>query len=184
MNLKTIIKGIFALVWLIICVTVCVVIFMGRENAEIYFDNKLNLETNPFFNGGDVITTIINEKYITTIHEPLYQGYLIKSKYGYMHIEWSWINEPPVQITEEYDLDDDGNNDIKINLDVENNKVKWESLNDMVLGPMVTNSILTYMRVAKDSDIAVYNLNNKKAVKIMIKKGFADGFYNKNIYKR
>lgn len=184
MEMKTTIKGIFSLSWLIICVTICVVIFMGRENAEIYFDNKLKLKTNPFFNGGEVIRTIKSENYTTTIHEPLYQGYLIRSKYGYIHMEWSWPKEPPKEINREYDLDGDNINDIKINLDVKNNKIIWESLNDMVLGPMVTNSILTYMRVGKDSDITVYNLNNKRAVKIMIKKGFAESYYNKKIYKR
>lgn len=184
MKTKRIFKGVIGLLWLIVCVVVCFKIFLNIRGAELYFDSKLNLKTNPYFGGGEAIATLEEDDYSVTIHEPLYQGYPLRKKYGYMQIEWFWDREEPVLLSGSYDLDDDGIIDIDLKLNLTDTYAAWRSYNDSVLGPMVNNSTMTYMRVGKDDDLTVLKLDNKRVVKIMIKKGFADKFYNKDIYKR
>lgn len=184
MNKKMIFKGTMGLLWLIICIVVCFKIFLNIRGAELYFDSKLNLKTNPYFGGGKAITTLEEDNYTVTIHEPLYQGYPFRKRHGYMQIEWFWDSEEPKLLSGSYDLDSDGINDIYLQLKTSDTYVTWKSYNDGVLGPMVNNSTLTYMRVGKEDDLTVLKLDNKRIVKIMIKKGFADRFYNKDIYKR
>lgn len=183
-KVSVIIRSLLSVVWLLFCIIVFVKLFFNITNSGVMLDNKLKFEQNSFFDGGNSIKTLNDGEYITTIHEPLYQGYPFRNRYGYMHIEWSWEDNAPEYIAGKYDLDGDGSYDIRLELSLEDKSVKWESFNDKVKGPLVTNSILTFLRVGTSEDITVYNLDNSRAVKIMIEKGFADSYYNKDYYFR
>lgn len=185
-RVSVILKSLLSVVWLIFCIFVFVKFFFSIRESGIMLDKVLKYEQNSFFNGGKVIKTSEQPEYTTTIHEPLYQGYPFRNRHGYMHIEWTWNEDgnPPENISGVYDLDGDGKDDISLSFNIEDHSVKWESYNEMVKGPLVTNSILTFLRVGKPGAITVYKLERSRAVKIMIKKGFADNFYNKNYYFR
>lgn len=176
-------QGIFTIVgflWLSICMTVCISIFMNRGKAELAFDAFFQFRQNPFFYGGDPVMNVDHGGFTASIHEPVYQGYPIRNRHGYIHIQWSWEQEGPALIDQKYDLDGDSAPDIRLKYNRDSGELAWESLNRDVLGPLVTNSILTFLRVGKTGDKLIYHLDDRnEAVKIMIKRGFADNYYQK-----
>lgn len=145
---------------------------MDIGGYEEKFEEILGWQANSFYNGGPEVHRIERESYSLTIHEAQFQEYLFKRNRGYIQVQWHWRGEVPNQIDEDLDLNQDGQVDIQISFSTENKYVDYNSLNDLVLGPLVSNSTLTYLRLADQDDLAQLVYEDWRAVNIMIKRDF------------
>jgi|GEM_PF-2222100 len=145
-----IIKSFLGITFMIATVTIGVMLFMSIDEYGDKLIKKGGITETEKVLGGQIIKVFNNDNYKLRIHKPVFAGIFKERKKGFIQIDW-FSNDPlPRYINEEFDYDNDGKKDFKIELDTVNNKALITAYSENVINIMDKASINSMILKAYD----------------------------------
>lgn len=110
------------------------------------------LTLSPWVDGGAVRQTVDRGAYQVLLHRPVFDGLVGERKQGFMQIDWTPLSALPERVAEEVDLDEDGEMDFRLEVDVQ-----------------ASRATLTPYNAKAISVEGVYKLENARAVRVILR---------------
>jgi hypothetical protein len=92
------------------------------------------LKVSPWFTGGEVVRTIDHGSYQTRIHRAVFDGLVSEYSQGFIQVDWTPLEALPATIDEVIDINDDGQQVFRIELDTRSGLANLTASNHQVLG--------------------------------------------------
>ena len=77
----------------------------------------LGLHVDEIYSGGPKVRTIKSANYSVDIHRTVYP-HMLQSETPYVQLDWSPVNSLPARVSDQVDIDGDGQPDVRVNFDV------------------------------------------------------------------
>ena len=110
------------------------------------------LTLSPWIDGGVVRQTVDRGAYQVLLHRPVFDGLVGERKQGFMQIDWMPLSALPGRVAEEVDLDEDGQADFRLELDVQTSQATLTPYNSKAV-----------------SIEGVYKLETARAVRVVLR---------------
>jgi len=129
-------KSVLGYAWALAALPIVLATFIGLNSWARGFAELTGLEISAWFSGGKTAQTVAHEGYVTTVHEPVFQGLIGETKKGYVQVKWtpSAGASLPNQLSDSIDFDGDGTPDFIVVLDTGSDRAELEPLTPLVLG--------------------------------------------------
>ena len=102
-----------------------------------YFSHKLvsatGIRVSPWFTGGEIISAIEHDTYMTLIHRPVFDGLVSERKEGFIQINWESRTALPAVIQEAVDFNGDDKADFLVTLNTVTGETSLTAYNPAVV---------------------------------------------------
>ena len=151
MKVIAMLKSGFGTTWAVLCLVIVLATFMGSGFWERTLAKGTGIHVSARFSGGEVRQVIDHGAYQTLLHRLVFDGLLSDRTEGFVQIDWvpGKNQSLPTRLEEDFDIDGDGSNEIRIRVDMRSGKAELLHQTPWVLGvdPLIAADSERILRV-------------------------------------
>ena len=121
--------------WAALMVPLVLAVFFGFDGWSRGLAHGTGVKVSPWYTGGEVVRTLTREGYAVAIHRPVFDALIGERALGFVQVRLQpAAGDLPALVDERLDLDGDGTDDVRLEVDTRAGKVRQEALGPRVAG--------------------------------------------------
>ncbi len=152
-------RSILGYLWAGLSLPIIVMTFMQMDLWEERLVTATGWKVSERWTGGEIIETIPHEGYQTAIHRPVFDGLFWERRTGFVQIDWQAAPTLPDTLTEEFDIEHDGQPDFQMTLNTITNDAQLTALQPKIKA-LTKDGVLVF---AQSRSVRVQLQNQRRA---------------------